>query len=576
MNLKRYFTFDTSDGNYDEIKTKKILRTLYKGVKIPWGRIIIGAFLAVFNVLVLFTQYENYMMLYQGTLTSLKPLWMYITASFIQYILIFISVIYDRAMVDLTTGVGKKLWNKMMKLPVRDFETSKPGGMLSRITLDALYASRPFEAVMAFLQLVVAILSLSAAVPENITYAYPMLFISLMGAIGLTFYAARVLSKSTLYAQNKKSEQTDNYNEMFANIRFIKASNCEEKVIEKSDAFIEKRYNAALYSAFYQGLLQLINNYSYLAMILCFVAGIFCINAGTLKETEPLNAAYTFLFAIVSVTQAIMVFPTYFSEAIGGTRKIATVLHKEEEDVNVGDELNTLGDIKLENVDFAYGQRNTLKNINVEIPANKTTAIVGINGSGKSTLIKMIDRLYLAKSGEIYLGDNIGSKISLKSWRSKFAVVSQKTALFSGTIKDNICYGVENVSDEEVLKAVEIAGLKELVDEKGLDYDVGVAGNKLSGGEAQRVSIARALIKNPEYLILDEATANLDTRTENLVRDGINELMKGRTTIIIAHDYETIEKADNVIVMRDGKVEDYGEKDEMIKRNPFMKMMVGA
>ena len=217
-----------------------------------------------------------------------------------------------------------------------------------------------------------------------------------------------------------------------------------------------------------------------------------------------------------------------------------------------------------------------LKNINVEIPANKTTAVVGINGSGKSTLIKMIDRLYLAKSGEIYLGDNVGSKTSLKSWRSKFAVVSQKTALFSGTIKDNICYGVENVSDEEVLKAVEIAGLKELVDEKGLDYDVGVAGNKLSGGEAQRVSIARALIKNPEYLILDEATANLDTRTENLVRDGINELMKGRTTIIIAHDYETIEKADNVIVMRDGKVEDYGEKDEMIKRNPFMKMMVGA
>ena len=124
------------------------------------------------------------------------------------------------------------------------------------------------------------------------------------------------------------------------------------------------------------------------------------------------------------------------------------------------------------------------------------------------------------------------------------------------------------------MKAVKIAGLGELVEEKGLDYEVGVAGTKLSGGEAQRVAIARALVKNPEYLILDEATANLDSKTEETVSNGIAELMKGRTVIIIAHDYATIEKADNVIVMRDGKVEDFGSREEMIRRNPYMKLMV--
>ena len=154
--------------------------------------------------------------------------------------------------------------------------------------------------------------------------------------------------------------------------------------------------------------------------------------------------------------------------------------------------------------------------------------------------------------------------------------MSQKTALFSGTLRDNICYGIDDVSEDALQNAVRVAGLSELVAEKGLDYDVGVAGSKLSGDEAQRVSIARAIIKNPDVLILDEATANLDTKTEAAVTSGIAELMQSRTTIVIAHDYATIQKADNVIVMRDGRIEDSGKREEMIERNPYMKLMVGG
>ena len=575
MNIKKYFVFDTRDGKSEETNNNKILKTLYKGVKIPWIRIIVGAFLAVFNVLVLMTQYENYMAIYQGTLTSLKPLWSYLIALFIQYVLIFLYVFTDQALVELVISVSKKIWRKMMKMPVRDFETSEPGSMLSRITLDATYSARPFEAVMAFLQVVAAILSLSATVPYGAAFATPWLIVALIAALVLAYFTARTLSRSTMFSQNKKAEQTDHYNEVLGNIRFIKASNSEEKAIEKSYEYIEKRYTAGLYTAFYQGLLEFVNNYSNVTLVVCFLAAIAAIGSGVIKTIEPVNEVYAFIFAIGAVIIGFMEFPTFFSEAIGGTRKIVSIFRHEEEDVESGrDVSDAYGDIKMEDVSFAYADRNVIKNVNVTIPADKITAIVGISGSGKSTLIKLIDRLYPGKDGEITLGDVKASEASLSSWRKKFAVVSQKTALFSGTIRDNICYGIDEVSDEDIMKAVKIAGLGELVEEKGLDYEVGVAGTKLSGGEAQRVAIARALVKNPEYLILDEATANLDSKTEETVSNGIAELMKGRTVIIIAHDYATIEKADNVIVMRDGKVEDFGSREEMIRRNPYMKLMV--
>lgn len=574
MKLKKYFVFDTNDGSCEELKTRHILGTLYKGVKIPWFRIILGAFLAVFNVLILMTQYENYMKFYTGTLEDLSPLFMYLAAYFFQMIIVFLVVIGDRARVEMVTGVMKKLWRKLMHMPVRDFETSRPGAMLSRITLDAQYASKPFDAVVALLQGLVTVITLSAIAPDNAGFAAPVLIITLIGAIALAYWTARVLSRSTTFAQNAKAEQTDNYNELFANVRLIKASCGEEKAVERSDRLIERRYRAGLYTALYQGLAQAIGNYSYIAFGFCLIVGIGAIGAGGITDIEPISSLYAFMFAISAVVVGFMGFPMYFSEAIGGTKKIVSVFRRDEEDVNSGAEVGeTGGDIVLKNGSFAYAERDAVKELNAVIPAGQVTAIVGTNGSGKSTMIKLINRLYPLKEGELTLGSDRASDTSLKSWRGRFAVVSQKTALFSGTLRDNITYGVEGVSDEAVMKAVKAAGLGELVSERGLDYDVGVAGSKLSGGEAQRVSIARAIIKDPDYLILDEATANLDTRTEAAVTDGVAELMRGRTTIVIAHDYASIEHADNIIVMRDGRVEDFGKRDEMIARNPFLKLM---
>lgn len=575
MSISKYFKFDTRDGSYEELKTKSTFKNLYKGVRIPWVRIIIGAFLGVFNVLVLMTQYDNYMAIYQGNLTDLSPLFGYLTAIFIQYVLIFITVISDRALVEMVTGVSKKIWRKLMHLPVREFETSKPGSMLSRITIDAQYASKPFEAVVAFLQGIVTVVTLSAVVPENIGYAVPWLIFALLFGIALAAYTAIVLSRSTLYMQNKKAEQTDHYNELLGNIRFVKASNAEEKAIRVSDEYIEKRYDAALYQAHYKGLIELVNNYSNLVMALCFGASIFAIASGIVKDIEPISAIYAFLFAVGAVIVGFMGFPTYFSEAVGGTRKIASVLEKGEEDIESGAALEGADkNIALENVSFAYAAADTLRDLTVTIPAGETTAIVGNNGSGKSTLIKILSRLYPAKDGDIRIGEADAKDTSLGSWRNSFSVVSQKTELFAGTLKSNLIYGREDCSEEELQNAVHIAGLDELVAEKGFDFELGIKGLGLSGGEAQRVSIARAVLKNSDILILDEATANLDAATEKTIRDGLAEFMKGRTVIVIAHDFAAVENADNILVMRDGRIEDFGRKEEMLQRNPYMKLMV--
>ena len=577
MNGKNAFALGAGNENYEEIRNRKVFRTLYRGVRIPWLRIILGAFIAVFSTVIILGQYENYMALYQGNLKDLKPLWSYVGAIFLQYVVLFLCVFSDRALVEMVTGVQKKLWKKMMRMPVRDFESAEPGGMLSRITMDAEYAAKPFEAVLAFLQLVTGIMSLSIVMPRSADWAVPWYVVCLVMALVLTVLTAVTLSRSVTFSQHAKAEQTALYDELLSDIRFIKASNAEEKAIAESDEYIDRRYRAGLLNALYEGLAQLTGMSVHVALALCFAAAALGIGRGTITDIGPVSEVYAFLFAIVNVAGGFLAFPMYFSEAVGGTKKLASIFTYEEEDVDAGGDTGfTEADITLKDVSFAYRpSRDAVTGLDAVIPAGKVTAVVGVNGSGKTTLIKLIDRLYPVSGGEILLGDAKASETSLRNWRKKFAVVSQKTALFSGTVRDNIRYGTEDASEAEILRAAETAGLGELVAERGLDYDAGVAGSNLSGGEAQRVSIARALLRDPDYLILDEATANLDARTEQQVRDGVARLMKGRTVVVIAHDYAAVRNADNVIVMRDGKIEDQGPRDEMIARNPFMKLMVG-
>ena len=571
MRFTDYFRYD------EDKKVKHVLGKLYKGVKIPWLSIILGGFLAVFNALVILTQFENYNAIFTGTMQDLSPLFAYLTASFVQYLLIFASVISSLGLVRVVTGVRRKVWKKMLHLPVRTFEKETPEGMLSRITSDAEYASQPFTVVIVILQILTYFMSMTAAAPKDLPQALPFLIVSGVLALACVVFSARCTSRSVAEVQNCKSEQTADLSEKLANIRLIKASRAEESVIELSERLIDERYKADVKDAFAKGLQAVASNCTYIIIYSCaFLGGIAAIAKGAISDVAPINAVYVFGMALELTLVAVMGIPATFAGAVGGAKKLASVFDMEEEDTESGRALGDPGDLEADGISFAYEEEKVLDGLSLTIPKGKVTAIVGSNGSGKSTLAKIINRLYPLQSGELRIGGENAADLSLASYRKAFGVVSQDASLFSGSIRDNICYGADReVSDAELAEVIRRAGLEDVIaaHSEGLDYDIGLKGSRLSGGQQQRVAIARALLRDPEYLILDEATANLDAKTEAEVTESLKELMKDRTVIVIAHDYSAVKGVDRIVVLKDGAVEDIGTEQELLERNRYFRTL---
>ena len=222
--------------------------------------------------------------------------------------------------------------------------------------------------------------------------------------------------------------------------------------------------------------------------------------------------------------------------------------------------------IEFRGVSFAYAQEPVLKNINLSIPRGKSVAIVGPSGGGKSTMADMLPRFYDVNEGEILLdGVNI-KEYSLTSLISQMGIVTQEAILFNDTVYNNITFGMDNVSREDVINAAKVANAHNFIIEmeNGYDTNIGDRGTKLSGGQRQRLAIARAVLKNPPILILDEATSALDTESERLVQDALNNLMKNRTSIVIAHRLSTIQNADEIVVLQKGEIIERGKHNELI------------
>ncbi len=578
MKLSDYFRYD-SEHCSEEKPQRGVLKTLYRKVKVPWVLLIIGAIFAVFNSIVILTQFENYNAIFSGALTTLDPLWQYLTASFIQYVLIFASILTDIALVTIVTGVRKKLWKKIVRLPLKDFETESPNGMLSRITSDAEFAAKPFSAVIAILQIALYILSLGAAAPKDMPQALVFLVVTLLLAVASIIVSVRVVAKATTLVQSRISVLTNHYSEQLANIKFVKASNAEQKAIDKSFGLIETRYKAALYNAFATGLQTLANNFTYVIIYSCaFLGGIAAITAGAISDTAPISSVYAFGMALELTLVAIMTLPSYFASTVGGSKKLAAILTMPEENVSIGGAMpEQTGDIRLEDAAFAYEEKSVIDGVSAVIPAGKVTAIIGANGSGKSTLVKLIDRLYPLGSGSLMIGEANAGDVSLQAWRERIGVVSQSPALFAGTIRDNIRYGTDHeITDAEWNAIVAASNLGSVLasHEGGLDYAVGIDGTGLSGGEQQRVAIARAMLRNPDILILDEATANLDPKTEAEVKEGLRNLMQNRTVVEIAHSASAIEDADSVIVLDKGRIAASGTPEELQKTSPFYRKLL--
>jgi subfamily B ATP-binding cassette protein MsbA len=232
-------------------------------------------------------------------------------------------------------------------------------------------------------------------------------------------------------------------------------------------------------------------------------------------------------------------------------------------------------EISFNNVSFKYNQEQVLEDISFKIKKGETVAIVGHSGSGKSTIADLLIRFYDVVEGSIKI-DNINvKKINLSQLRNLMGVVSQDSILFNDTVINNIAFGVE-IENSQVLESSKMANADKFIQNLDEKYEtfIGDAGNKLSGGEKQRLSIARAIYKNPEILILDEATSSLDTKSEKAVQEALNRLMKNRTSLVIAHRLSTIQNADKIIVLDNGKIVEMGNHKELVGKNSFYKKFI--
>ena len=369
--------------------------------------------------------------------------------------------------------------------------------------------------------------------------------------------------------------------EALSNIKIIKIFNLEDSENEKFKTENKKYFNLIFKKSILSNLLTPINETIGLSVgiLLIWFGGISVLEDQTMQSDDFIKFILL-LFAMLQPIRKLSNVNVVFQNGIAAAERVFTILDNDNKIVQKTNPIhigNFNSSIKFKEVDFKYaGSENMiLENINLEIKKGQTLAIVGKSGAGKTTLSDLIPRFYDPYNGNLFIDSYDVKDYSLKSLRSLIGIVTQNIILFNDSIKNNIAYGSKNASDKELINALKSANLYDLVSklDDGIDTIIGENGIKLSGGEKQRLSIARALVKNPQILILDEATASLDSESEKKVHNAIDNVIKDRTVIVIAHRLSTIINADKIIVMDKGKIVEQGNHSELINLDGIYKKL---
>ena len=489
-------------------------------------------------------------------------------------------------MIPLRTGVVRDIrvmvYSKVMHLPLGFFSEERKGDIIARMSGDVgeiensitssldMLLKNPILILLYFSTLIVTSWQLTL---------FTVLVLPgmgwLMGKVG------KKLKRKSLEAQGKWSDTMSQLEETLGGLRIIKAFISEDKMVDRSKQCSDELRDATNKVAIRQSLAHPMSEFlgTLLIVLVLWFGGLLILGDGTSMEASTFIFYMVILYSIINPLKDFAKAGYNIPKGLASMERVDKILKAEnpiKEPVNPLP-LHGMNDrIEFKDLSFSYdGKREVLKHVNLMVPKGQTIALVGQSGSGKSTLVDLLPRYHDVQLGEITIdGVNI-KNFRIHDLRALIGNVNQEAILFNDTFFNNIAFGVENATMEQVVEAAKIANAHDFIMETELGYqtNIGDRGGKLSGGQRQRISIARAILKNPPILILDEATSALDTESERLVQEALERLMKTRTTIAIAHRLSTIKNADEICVLYEGEIVERGKHEELLEKNGYYKRL---
>lgn len=487
-----------------------------------------------------------------------------------------------KASAGFAKNLRKDLYYKVQDFSFSNIDKFSTASIITRLTTDVTYVQMAFQMIIRIAVRTPLMLVFSLIMAFGINKELSLIFLILIPIVGV---ALGLISTKVYPIFDRVFKKYDDLNEIVeenvSSIRVVKSYVLEEKEKEKFEKTSNEIYKdftkAEKIMALNSPVMQFAI-YSALILISWFGAKIIVNSHMTALTTGELTSLLTYSIQILSSLMMLTMILVMCTMSKASAQRIVEILNEEPDLKNKKNPIEEVknGDIEFQNVGFSYvGKKNkeVLKNINLKIKSGETVGIIGGTGDGKSSLINLIPRLYDVSEGKVLVGGVNVKDYDLKSLRDQVANVLQKNVLFSGTIKENIRWGDENASDEEVERVCKLAQADEFIQGFDKKYDTYIeqGGTNVSGGQKQRLCIARALLKKPKILILDDSTSAVDTKTDSLIRKAFREEIPNTTKIIIAQRISSVQDADKIVVMDNGKIDAIGTHEELLKSNKIYK-----